>query len=120
MLERICSPEAALGFGAAIEAHGVSDGDDVARVRVTGELDIATAAQLEETLRDAERRAQRLVLDLRDITFMDSCGVRTIVEAHARAKARNGELLIVPGPAQVDRVFALTGTAQTLSFVDLP
>ena len=72
----------------------------MARVRVTGELDIATAPILEHTLRAAEQRAARIVLDLRELAFMDSCGVHVILDAAARMSADRGRLVLVCGPAR--------------------
>ena len=60
-------------------------GLDVAWVRVTGELDIATAPQLKQTFGHTEDRARRVVLDLRELTFMDTSGVHVIVDASVRA-----------------------------------
>ena len=77
-------------------------GLDAAWVRVTGELDIATAPALAEVLGQAEERAQRVVLDLRQLTFMDSAGVHVIVDANLRATAAGRRLVLVRGPAQVD------------------
>jgi hypothetical protein len=59
-------------------------GRDTAWVRVAGELDIATAQQLEQALRVAEIRARRVVLNLRELTFTDSSGVHVIVDASNR------------------------------------
>jgi anti-sigma B factor antagonist len=98
----------------------VSDGGlDVASVRVTGELDIATAPQLKQTLAHAEGRARRVVLDLRELTFMDTSGVHAIVDASARATAAGRLLVLVRGPSQVDRVLALTGARDRLDIVEL-
>ena len=94
-------------------------GRDVAWVRVTGELDIATAPILEQTLRAAEQHAARIVLDLRELAFMDSCGVHVILDAAARASADQGRLVLVRGPAQVDRVLELTTASNNLDIVDL-
>jgi anti-sigma B factor antagonist len=94
-------------------------GLDAAWVRVTGELDIATAPQLGETLRRAEESSQRLVLDLRQVTFMDSAGVHVIVDAGARAGAGGRRLVLVRGPSQVDRVLGVAQASDALEIVDL-
>jgi anti-anti-sigma factor len=78
-------------------------------VQVTGELDIETSPQLERTLR--EPSSHLVVLDLRELAFMDSSGVHTIVNASARARQLGRRLVLLRGPPRVDRVFALTGSA---------
>jgi anti-sigma B factor antagonist len=94
-------------------------GLDAACVRATGELDITNAPQLAELLGQAEERCQRVVLDLRELTFMDSAGVHVIVDATLRATAAGRRLVLVRGPSNVDRVFDLTRASDTLEIVDL-
>jgi anti-sigma B factor antagonist len=94
-------------------------GLDAAWVRVTGELDIATAPQLEQTLRQAEAWCHRVVLDLRQLTFMDSAGVHVIVNASVRANAAGRRLVLVRGPSHIDRVLDLAQASDSLEIVDL-
>jgi anti-anti-sigma factor len=88
-------------------------------VHVAGELDVATAPALEQTLRRAELRARLVALDLRELTFMDSCGVHVIVYASIRAWRAGRRLVLVRGSAPVDRVFTLTKTSELVEVVDL-
>lgn len=83
-------------------------------VRLTGELDLATAGHLERALCDAQVEASQVVLDLRGLTFMDCCGMHVILDAAKRARRTEHRLTVVRGPAQVDRVFTLTGAADTI------
>jgi anti-sigma B factor antagonist len=108
-------PSVPLAFRCTLRDGGL----DVAWVRVTGELDIATAPILEQTLRRAEQRARRIVLDLRELAFMDTSGVHVIVDGALRATAADRRLVLVRGPAQVDRVLDLTTASDDLEIVDL-
>jgi anti-sigma B factor antagonist len=94
-------------------------GLDAAWVHAVGELDLATAQQLEQTLRLAELRAQRVVLDLRELDFMDCSGMHVIVDASIRARRPGRRLVLVRGPSRVDRVLTLTGASDVLEIVDL-
>ncbi|MDQ6804670.1 MAG: STAS domain-containing protein [Actinomycetota bacterium] len=94
-------------------------GSGSVRVRVAGELDLSTAPLLEQTLRRAERRARLIVLDLRELTFMDSAGLHVIVNASIRASQSRRRLVLVRGPSQVDRLFTMTGAADVLEISDL-
>lgn len=94
-------------------------GRDAAWVRVNGELDIATAPILDQTLRRAEQQARRIVLDLRELAFMDTSGRHVILAASLRAQQAGGRLVLVRGRAQVDHVLALTTTPGDLEIVDL-
>jgi anti-anti-sigma factor len=84
-------------------------GLNAASVQVLGELDIDTTPHLERTLR--EPKSQLVVLDLRELAFMDSSGVHTIVNASARARQLGRRLVLLRGPPDVDRVFRLTGNS---------
>jgi anti-anti-sigma factor len=84
-------------------------GLNAAWVQVAGELDIETSPELVQTLR--EPRAQLVVLDLRELAFMDSSGVHAIVNASARARQLGRRLVLLRGPPRVDRIFGLTGSS---------
>jgi anti-sigma B factor antagonist len=91
------------------------------RLVVSGELDLASAEELEGHLKQLEAsEPDVLVLDLRELDFMDSTGLRTVIAADARAKDRGGRLVVVRAPEEVDRVFRLTRMDQHLELVDRP
>lgn len=90
-------------------------------VRLDGELDLASVPQLESELERPEvAAAARLVLDLRDLRFIDSTGLRTIFTAHARAQEREQEFAVTRGPEQVQRLLAITRLGEHLRIVDSP
>ena len=96
-----------------------TDGRDAAWVCVAGELDIASQAGFTLTLSQAARAAHLVVLDLRHLSFMDCAGLRTIVEASDSIRGAGQRLVVIRGPAQVHRLFALTGIGQDLELLDL-
>jgi anti-anti-sigma factor len=88
---------------------------------VSGELDLASAEELESSLHQLESgQPDLLVLDLRELDFMDSTGLRTVIAADARARERGARLIVVRPPEEVDRVFRLTRMDQHLELVDEP
>jgi anti-sigma B factor antagonist len=93
-------------------------GPDSAKVHVAGELDIATTPQLQETLLEPQLQAQLVVLDLREVAFMDSSGVHAIVNASIRARKVGRRLVLLRGGLDVDRVFTLTGSSGDVEIVD--
>jgi anti-sigma B factor antagonist len=97
-----------------------SDRDGVVHtICVEGELDLATAADLERELTRAEDSdAQSIVLDLSGLQFIDSTGVRLLLRAHARSREDSNRLALLRGPAAVQRVFDLTGILDLLPFAD--
>jgi anti-anti-sigma factor len=86
---------------------------------VAGELDLATSPQLRQTLGEAQRVAGLLVLDLRELSFIDCSGAHVILDVAEEAERDGDELLIVRGPAQVDRLLALTAVSKRVSIIDL-
>lgn len=94
-------------------------GSGAAWVYVAGELDLATASRLRQTLEEAQAYARMVVLDLRELTFMGSAGVHVILDAAADARQAAGRLILVRAPAQVDRVLTLTGVPGQVLIVDL-
>jgi anti-sigma B factor antagonist len=94
---------------------------DGVRVCPSGEVDVATIRRLRERIEEALAAGTgRLILDLRETTFLDSTGLRLAMEADARA-ARNGtEFSIIAGPAAVQRAFDVAGLTELLPFIDAP
>jgi stage II sporulation protein AA (anti-sigma F factor antagonist) len=94
------------------------DADGVFRLRLDGELDAATTNTLAERLAYASKRGEATVLDLRELDFMDSSGLRLLLSAQADA-ARDGWKLWIANPQPaVHRLFEITGAVNRLSMRD--
>ncbi len=94
----------------SLRVRVVRDVGDVV-VAPSGEIDIASAPVLERELRAlAVERDERLVIDLRAVDFLDSSGLRLLIALRNTAKRAGWRLVVVPGPARVQRIFDLTGT----------
>ena len=86
---------------------------------LSGELDLATAPHVETELQAAEATdVDQIILDLCGLDFIDSTGLRLIINADARSKANGQRLKLLPGPPQVQRIFEITATADRLPFAD--
>jgi anti-anti-sigma factor len=86
--------------------------DQAAVVRVSGELDMSTAGQLEEVLtRAIEPTPPMLVIDLTDVSFLASAGLAVLVHAQQRA-AEPTQVRLVVDSANVRRPLEVTGLAQ--------
>ena len=94
-----------MAFGIAEE-----EGPGGARVvRVHGELDIATAGDLERAVLRPREPGEQVVLDLAGLRFMDSTGLRVLMRARSEAKAGRWTLYLRNVPANVQRLFSLSG-----------
>jgi anti-sigma B factor antagonist len=110
----------------AIDPSGFSisavDGDGRAVVTVRGELDLATAPELETALLERLDAGHEVVLDLRELQFMDSSGLRVLVTAHTRA-ADGGPRFAIVRPlagSEVAKILEIAGIEQQLDVVDEP
>ena len=87
----------------------------------SGELDLRTSPELEERLDRAwAAGAELVILDLRQIDFMDSTGLRVLLGSHQRAQETGRRFALVRGADQVERVLTLTGVHDLLTIVDAP
>jgi anti-sigma B factor antagonist len=102
---------------------GVDSGDERVTFTPRGELDLATAPDMEEQVLSAVRAGGKaVVVDLRELTFMDSTGVRTIVAAHQVAEESGTDLRVVRPSREsaVSRVIEISGIDDALGLVDEP
>jgi anti-anti-sigma factor len=91
--------------------------DGAVRVTLQGELDLASARQMEERFASIDEQApSRVVIDLGGLAFIDSSGLRVLLLADARARERGYELVLLPGQEPVQRVFEMTGALDLLRF----
>jgi anti-sigma B factor antagonist len=87
-------------------------------IALTGELDLDGADRVIAELRRGEATdAGRIVLDLSSLRFIDSTGIRLIIEADARSRADGKRLLLIAGPPPVHRVFEMSDLVDRLPFV---
>lgn len=86
-----------------------------------GDLDMATVGAVERELRRLRDTGfDRIVLDLRGLTFMDSTGLRLVIRWDTAAREDGFRFAIVPGADVVQRVFSLTGMDDHLTLADPP
>jgi anti-anti-sigma factor len=97
----------------------VIQADGVTRVRPRGELDMSSVPILEARLREAlDGGGRQLVVDLRDLEFMDSTGL-TLLTRWSRGADQDGyDLALVRGEDRVHRLFEITGMAAYFTFVE--
>ena len=78
-------------------------------VAVHGEIDLYTAPRLWDALDAAiAETPSELVIDLTDVTFLDSTGLNTLVRAHKRLQPISGSVVVRGASNQVFKVFELT------------
>jgi anti-sigma B factor antagonist len=95
--------------------------DGAVRVALHGELDLDHAYDFDVELRRLEASQPRcLILDLRDLRFLDSSGLARLLAARRRARRDRRRLVLVRGTATVQRLFALTALDEQFEMVSAP
>lgn len=90
---------------------------DCVRVAPVGELDVATADELAMKLSELrEVGFERIVIDLRELEFLGSAGLRLLVMEDDLARRGGHELTLIAGPPAVQRVIEVCGLIEHLRF----
>jgi len=90
-------------------------------IAVAGELNIGSSARLEAEFERVELLSPELVIvDLRELGFMDSTGPSVVVHAHQRAQRSGWRFGLVNGSGQVQRLLSLTRVDQTVMLAATP
>ena len=80
---------------------------------LSGELDVASSPELEAELDRAAER-ELVIVDLRELEFIDSTGLGVLVKAHQQAQESGRRFALVRGGGQVQRLLGLTGLSDQL------
>lgn len=93
----------------------VNSRNGVASIALRGELDLATVSDLEGYLTPFESNGvSAIMLDLRELTFMDSAALHSLVRARERAETNGQRLILVGARPTARRLLELTGTEYLL------
>jgi len=100
----------------AITEQGSQAGHHVIAVR--GEIDLFTAPELKQALTDAIEGGQhRVVIDLTEVSFLDSTALGVLIGAVKRLRSRGGALAIVNTDTSIAKTFEITGLDQIFTIV---
>jgi anti-sigma B factor antagonist len=98
---------------------GIAHRDGSLLVSISGEFDLGATPEFERVVSELTGGGLRAVeIDLRRVTFIDSTGLRMLVDVERVARERELPLRIVRGGSAVERVLQLTGLDQVLPLVD--
>jgi anti-anti-sigma factor len=90
---------------------------EAVRIVPIGDIDLATVDQVDHRMRELlEVGFRHFVLDLRQVTFLDSSGLRLILVWDAHARQNGISFALIKGPADVQRVFEVAGLVDALPF----
>ena len=83
-------------------------------LRVSGEVDLTTAPELERAVLAAQQPGTQLTLDLSAVEFLDSSGLQILLDADIRAREQGSLLKVIAGTGEVARVLELAQVADRL------
>lgn len=99
----------------------ISTTDGRVLASLAGEVDLSTVADVESRFEEIlEHGPDLLVLDLREVTFLDSSGLRLMLRLDERQRQAGRQFTVVRGGRRVSRVLELTGADERLHFVSDP
>lgn len=88
-------------------------------LRLIGELDLSGIGEFERALEaELEAAGGIVALDLRELDFMDSSGLRALLMADRRVKDADRNLVLVRPSSSVERVLIITDVSERLTLVD--
>jgi anti-anti-sigma factor len=97
----------------------ISERAGVSLMTLSGEFDMAAVQQFQREIEMVEAGSPpAIVVDMSQLEFMDSSGLRALVTADERARRAGRRLAIVPGPPHVRRVFEITQLDARLDLVE--
>jgi anti-anti-sigma factor len=96
-------------------------GDGIMGVCVAGEVDLETAEQVTDAVRTAlAGRPREVHIDMAAVTFLDSSGIRTLLQAHREAADQQVVLRVVNAHQRVAKVLEITGLLELLQDGTIP
>lgn len=94
-------------------------GSDRYVITVSGEVDLATSPDLDTAIiGSVDSGAKSIVIDLKDVSFMDSSGLGVIVRGLKRCREADKDLDLVITSDRVLKVFGITGLDQVIPIHD--
>lgn len=95
-----------------LETFHIQDG--ITGVKLSGSLDVSGAAKIEAALHEACRSAPFMVVDLAEVSFLSSQGVRILVAAAKSLAGRKGKLILCSPTPSVEKVLKTIGATEII------
>jgi anti-sigma B factor antagonist len=92
--------------------------DDARLIRAVGELDMSSTPTLRHELEAARHQSVTALLDMSDVTFIDSTGLHLLLEASRSTGRADWSFFIVRPSTAVERLIEISGTRDRLALVE--
>jgi anti-anti-sigma factor len=102
-----------------VKQETMTDTDPIV-ITPSGEIDLASAPQLRQSIKEAldSSRSTVLVVDLADVTFMDSSGLTCLAFAHQQMQERDGHVEVRRANPSVRKLINVVGMDQVVEVQD--
>lgn len=92
-----------------------SEGSEIAELAIEGEIDVSNVDEFGLRVTECIQTSCRVLsMNMAGLTFIDSSGLRVIVDTVKKMKKRNGELVIKDPPAVLRRIVEVSGLSDFL------
>ena len=96
----------------------VSTNGNTAKIVISGKLSVATSPDLEEAVQGLPENVSEITMDLTNLEYISSAGLRVLVSTQKLVTARNGNLVLEHPCDEVSEVFEMTGLSDVFTIVD--
>ena len=106
---------------ASVTIQPLKEGAPTWLARLSGEVDVFVFPDIKDKLLGAVRAGHdRIIIDLKDVEYIDSSGLGVLVVTHKEARERGGRIAVVCPKPQLRRIFEITGLSKLFGvFYDL-
>lgn len=93
----------------------MTENDNAVHVSLSGEIDAYTAPKVrDELMKHANKKGMQLVVDLSEVTYMDSTGLGVFVGLFKQLRTNEGDLTLTGMSERLQRLFDITGLADVM------
>ena len=93
---------------------------NIAIAGVSGEIDSKTAPEAQTKLLGIAADHSRLVIDMTNVTFLSSAGLRTLLLLYRQTAARNGKIVLVGLSEEIKDTMSMTGFLKFFAVAGTP
>ena len=88
-------------------------------IAVNGSIDSNTAPEVQEKVLEASADSKNVILDLTEVDFVSSAGLRVILMVYRQIKSKDGKVVLVGVSEEIKDVMTVTGFANFFEMVDV-
>ena len=93
---------------------------DITVIEAEGDIDSRTAGEFEKKTIEATQGQDKIMIDLTQVEFLSSAGLRALLMLYRQVKARNGKIVLVGVSEEIQDVMENTGFISFFILADLP